>query len=101
MNLHRAPWTVIARYPCGAGVAVGVGGGVSVLVGVGVSVDGAGVLVTVGVAVGAQLDGIDCVVPSGLVIVAVRLDPAEALTEILLSPMSANSSSVGPPGVMV
>jgi hypothetical protein len=60
-----------------------------------------GVLLAVGVALGAQLDGIDCVVPSELVIVAVKLDPAGALTEMLVCPVSENASSVGPPGVTV
>jgi hypothetical protein len=82
-------------------VAVGDSVGVSVVVGVDVVVGGAGVLVTVGVAVGAQLDGIDCVVPSRLVIVAVRLDSAGALTEMLLCPVSENASPTGPPGVTV
>jgi hypothetical protein len=84
----------------GVGVSVG-GSGVSV--GVGVSVGDSGVSVGVGVGVdvsvgAAQLLEMVCTVPSTLVNVAVRLDPAGLVTPMLLVPLSENGASIGPPG---
>jgi hypothetical protein len=95
----------------GTGVFVGVsegGTGVLVPVGVGVSEGGTGVFVPVGVwvAVGvsvssAHVAAIDCVVPPGLVTVAVMVEPGGPLMPRLLTPVRENGAPVGPPGVMV
>jgi hypothetical protein len=87
---HKAFWTVITRYPDGVAVAIG-GTGVSVAVGV-----------SVGDASGApQLAEMDGVVPSGLVKVAVRVDPSGLVTAVLAAPVSENAAFVGPPGSML
>jgi hypothetical protein len=81
---HKAFWTVITRYPDGVAVAIG----------------GAGVLV--GDASGEpQLAEMDGVVPSGLVKVAVRVDPSGLVTAALAAPVSENAAFVGPPGSML
>src|SRR5262249_44404781 len=72
--------------PAGIGV---IAGGTRVFVSVGASVGGGG----------AQLPEIDVVVPSELMTVAVRLDPAGPVIPRLLSPMSENGASVGPSGI--